>query len=152
FLTLGIRGVLERAGLGRPVRLTLLDPDGRRVADLGTFAPQGGSWSTIPAALEPDLEREIPAAGGCGYHLEVAEGGKSGARPAGKTAKGKAGKGRKAAEAQKAEAKSAEEGEPAAKDENEEKADLAGKGERAAPGGKSAQLALCLKPWTKTPG
>ncbi|HXU44331.1 MAG TPA: hypothetical protein VN783_02300, partial [Thermoanaerobaculia bacterium] len=46
FLTLGIRGVLERAGLGRPVRLTLLDPDGRRVADLGTFAPQGGSWST----------------------------------------------------------------------------------------------------------
>ncbi len=73
FEMIGVRGVLERAGMTKPVHLRLLDSSGKLVADLGTFSPKGRSWATIPELIQPKLMQAVSKDGGCNYWFEVSD-------------------------------------------------------------------------------
>jgi len=73
FDMISVRGVLERAGVTKPVHISLLDSSGKAVADFGTFSPKGQSWSTIPELMQPKLMQSVANQGGCGYMLEISD-------------------------------------------------------------------------------
>jgi hypothetical protein len=73
FDMISVRGVLERAGVTKPVHISLLDSSGKAVADFGTFSPKGQSWSTIPELMQPKLVQSVAIQGGCGYMLEISD-------------------------------------------------------------------------------
>ncbi|REJ77137.1 MAG: hypothetical protein DWQ36_17795 [Acidobacteria bacterium] len=66
-----LRGKLESARVAEPVTVKLLDSRGAVVADLGTFAPQGGNRFDH-LATRHRIGRGVSLTGdGCGYRLEV---------------------------------------------------------------------------------
>ncbi len=73
FEMIGVRGVLERAGMNRPVHLRLLDSSGKVVADFGTSSPKEQSWATIPELIQPKLNQTVAIQGGGGYMLEISD-------------------------------------------------------------------------------
>ena len=73
FDMISVRGVLERAGVTKPVHISLLDSSGKAVADFGTFSPKGQSWSTIPELMQPKLMQSVANQGGCVYMLEISD-------------------------------------------------------------------------------
>jgi len=73
FDMISVRGVLERAGVSKPVHIRLLDSSGKVVADFGTFSPKGQSWATIPELMQPKLMQSVANQGGCDYMLEISD-------------------------------------------------------------------------------
>jgi len=73
FEMISMRGVLERAGITKPVHIRLLDSSGKLVADFGTFSPKGQSWATIPELMQPKLMQSVASQGSCGYMLEISD-------------------------------------------------------------------------------
>src|SRR5574341_1873831 len=73
FEMIGMRGILEHAGMTKPVHISLLDSSGKLVADFGAFSPRGQSWATIPELMQPKLIQSVAIQGGCGYMLEISD-------------------------------------------------------------------------------